>query len=263
MSQTKNLHELAVALYNAQKTKTPIPPLTDQRDDLTIEDAYEIQQEVVQMKLADGYKIIGKKIGLTSKEIRKQIGVFEPDYGIITSEGLLTDGGELYMSDFIAPRIESEIVFVLGKDITKDMYPVKASDIIDCTLGVAPALEIVDSRIQDWRIKIQDTISDAASYAAIVTGSRLTPLKDLDLDIIGMAAYKNGELVQASCSAAVMGNPINAIIWLVNKMLSYGLEFKKGELLLSGSLTPVFDMQAGDHIQVKFDRLGSVSLLIR
>lgn len=263
MSQNKKLHEYAAALYKAQMEKTPIPPLTDQDSSLTIEDAYKIQQEVVQMKLDAGYRAIGKKIGLTSKEIRKQIGVFEPDYGIITSEGLLQDAGELYMENYIAPRIEAEIVFVLGKDITKDMYPVKASDIIDCTLGVAPALEIVDSRIKDWKIKIQDTISDSASYAAIVMGSQLTPLSGLDLSILGMAAYRNGELVHASSSAAVMGNPINAVIWLVNKMLGYGLEFKKGEVLLSGSLTAVFDMKAGDHIEVKFDRLGSVSLLIR
>lgn len=263
MINQENLHEYATALYNAQVDKVPIAPLTDQCSSLTIEDAYAIQQEVVQMKLAAGHRVIGKKIGLTSKEIRKQVGVFEPDYGILTSEGLLTDGGELKMENFIAPRIEAEIAFILGKDIGKSMYPVKASDIIDCTLGVVPALEIVDSRIEDWKIRIQDTISDSASYAAIVMGSRLTPLTNLDLDIVGMAAYKNGELVHASSSAAVMGNPINAIIWLVNKMLGFGLEFKKGEVVLSGSLTPVFSMQAGDHVQVKFDHLGSVSLLIR
>lgn len=263
MSQSKNLHEYAVALYQAQLTKTPIAPLTEQCDSLTIQDAYAIAGQVVQMKLADGHHVIGKKVGLTSKEIRKQVGVFEPDYGVITSEGLLVDGGELHMDNFIAPRIEAEIAFVLGRDITPDMYPVKASDIIHCTLGVVPALEIVDSRIRDWKIKIQDTISDSASYAAIVMGSRITPLDDLDLDIIGMAAYKNGELVHASSSAAVMGNPINAMIWVVNKMLSLGLTFKKGEVVLSGSFTPVFDMQAGDHIFVKFDHLGTVSLLIR
>ena len=263
MTDQHVLHQLAKDLYRAQVEKSPIPALTDNYPDLTIEDAYEIQQEVVRLKLQDGLKVIGKKIGLTSKEIRKQIGVFEPDYGIITSEGLLEDGGELHMDRYIAPRIESEIAFILKQDITLDMYPVMPSDIISATLGVVPALEIVDSRVKDWKIKIQDTISDSASYAAIAMGSRITPLDGLDLSIIGMAAYKNGELVQTASSAAVMGNPINAMVWLVNKMLSFGLTFKKGEVVLSGSFTPVFDIKAGDHVFVKFDRLGSVLLSIR
>lgn len=255
--------DLAKQLFDAQMNQQPIEALTDQEPSITIEDAYRIQMEVVKLKQQHGLKIIGKKIGLTGKAIREQIGVFEPDYGIITSEGLLMDGGELMMQDFIAPRIESEIAFVLSRDITKDMYPVMASDIIAATRGVMPALEIVDSRIKDWKIKIQDTVSDAASYAAIVLGSKLTPLSDLDLDVIGMAAYKNGELVSSGSSAAVMGNPINAMVWLANKLLSLGVELKAGEVILSGSFTPVFDIKKGDAIHVKFDRIGSVSLLIR
>lgn len=263
MLEKQLIKDLAKELYTSQKNRTPIDAISDRYPEITIEEAYEIQLEVVNLKEMDGLKVIGKKIGLTNKAIRDQIGVQEPDYGIITSEGLILDGETLYMDNFIAPRIESEIAFILSKDITKDMYPVKASDIISATYGIAPALEIVDSRIKDWKIRIQDTVSDAASYAAIVLGNRITKLDDLDLRLIGMAAYLNGELVQNGSSAAVMGNPINSMVWLANKLLSLGVEMKKGEIVLSGSLTPVFEIKKGDNVNVIFDHLGSVSLNIR
>lgn len=263
MLEKEILKDLAKELYTSQKTRTPIEPISNRYPDITIEEAYEIQLEVVKLKEADGLHVIGKKIGLTNKPIRDQIGVQEPDYGIITSEGIILDGETLYMDHFIAPRIESEIAFILSKDITKEMYPVKPTDIIDATYGIAPALEIVDSRIKDWKIKIQDTVSDAASYAAIALGNRITKLDGLDLRLIGMAAYLNGELVQNGSSAAVMGNPINSMVWLANKLLSLGVEMKKGEIVLSGSLTPVFEIKNGDNVNVIFDHLGSVSLNIR
>ncbi|HHT50706.1 MAG TPA: 2-keto-4-pentenoate hydratase [Eubacteriaceae bacterium] len=263
MLEKQIIKNLANELYTAQKTCTPIEAITDRYPQITIEEAYEVQLEVLKLKEADGIHVIGKKIGLTNKAIRDQIGVQEPDYGIITSEGLLLDGDFLYMDNFIAPRIETEIAFILSKDITKDIYPVKPTDIIEATYGIAPALEIVDSRVKDWKIKIQDTVSDAASYGAVVLGNRITKLKGLDLRLIGMAAYLNGELVQNGSSAAVMGNPINSMVWLANKLLNLGMEMKKGEIIISGSLTPVFDIKAGDTVNVIFDHLGSVSLAIR
>lgn len=263
MLEKQILKNLAKELYSSQKNCAPIEAITDRYPEITIEEAYEIQLEVVKLKEADGLHVIGKKIGLTNKPIRDQIGVQEPDYGIITSDGLILDGETLYMDQFIAPRIESEIAFILDKDITKDMYPVKPTDIINATYGISPALEIVDSRVRDWKIKIQDTVSDAASYAAICLGNRITKLDSLDLRLIGMAAYLNGELVQHGSSAAVMGNPINSMVWLANKLLSLGVEMKKGEIILTGSLTPVFDIKKGDTVNVVFDHLGSVSLNIR
>lgn len=263
MLESSMKKQLARELYEAQKNSVPMIAITDRYPDITLEEAYEIQLEVVELKKKDGIHIIGKKIGLTNKPIREQIGVFEPDYGIITSDGLLYDGDVLHMSNFIAPRIESEIAFILGEDITMDQYPVKPCDIIRATYGIAPALEVVDSRIKDWKIKIQDTVSDAASYAAIVLGNKITRLDGLDLRILGMSAYQNGELVQHGSSGAVMGNPINAVVWLANKLLSLGLELKKDEIILSGSFTPVFPIQAGDTVHVVFDHLGEVSLCIR
>lgn len=263
MLEKQVLKDLAKELYESQKDCRPIEAITDRYPEITIEEAYEVQLEVVKLKEEDGHHIIGKKIGLTNKAIRDQIGVQEPDYGIITSEGLILDGEALYIDQFIAPRIESEIAFILDKDITLDMYPVKATDIINATYGIAPALEIVDSRVKDWKIKIQDTVSDAASYAAICLGNRITKLDGLDLRLIGMAAYLNGELVKHGSSAAVLGNPINSMVWLANKLLSLGVEMKKGEIILTGSFTPVFDIKKGDNVNVLFDHLGSVSLNIR
>lgn len=263
MLDQKTRNEFARELYDAQRKQTPVTALTDRCPEITLEDAYEIQLQVVKLKEADGIRVIGKKIGLTNKPIREQIGVFEPDYGMITSDGLLMDGETLHMEKFIAPRIESEIAFIMGEDITMEQYPVKPCDIYRATYGIAPALEIVDSRIKDWKIKIQDTVSDAASYAAIVLGNRITKLDGLDLRVLGMAAYLNGDMVQHGASGSVMGNPINSVVWLANKLLSLGLELKKGEIILSGSFTPVFDIHTGDTVHVAFDHLGSVSLNVR
>ena len=137
-----------------------------------------------------------------------------------------------------------------------------SKDNLEATLGICPALEVVDSRIKDWKIKIQDTVSDAASYARIVVGNQVTPLDGLDLRVIGMATYLNGELVVSGSSASVMGNPIEAVKWLANKLLELGVELKKGEIILSGSLTPVFEIKKGDSITAVFDHLGEVSVKV-
>lgn len=263
MIEQVRLNEFAHRLYEAQKHQSPMIALTDQCPEISLDDAYQIQMKVVELKAQDGIKVIGKKIGLTNQAIREQIGVYEPDYATITSEGLYHDGGTLFMDRYIAPRIESEIAFILGSDLTIDMYPIKPSDIIQATYGIAPALEIVDSRIKDWKIKIQDTVSDAASYGGVVLGNKITKLDGLDLRVLGLAAYLNGELVQHGAGAAVMGNPINSLTWLANKCLSLGIELKKGEIILTGSFTPVFDIHENDHVHVIFDHLGEVSLNIR
>ncbi len=258
----ETIYQCALDLFNAEKSCATMEALTDRFSDITIEDAYKIQMEVVKMKLDSGEKIIGKKIGLTNKAIRDQIGVHEPDYGIITSSGMVSDGSTIDSSKLIAPRIEPEIAFVLKSDLTLDMYPVSNLDVIEATLGICPALEVVDSRIKDWKIKIQDTVSDAASYARIVVGNQVTPLDGLDLRVIGMATYLNGELVVSGSSASVMGNPIEAVKWLANKLLELGVELKKGEIILSGSLTPVFEIKKGDSITAVFDHLGEVSVKV-
>lgn len=254
------IQQLANELLVAEDTATPILPLTDRYPNITIQDAYAIQKAVIDLKLARGEVVIGKKIGLTSKGIRDQVGVHEPDYGVMTDAGWVKDGECIDAGKMICPRIEAEIVFVLKKDLDKKV--VTAWDVIDATAGVMPALEIVDSRIKDWRIKIQDTVSDAASYARVVTGgNRLVPINDLDLSMIPMASFRNGELMYTGCGAAVMAsNPVNSVVWLANKMNSFGTPLRAGEIILSGAFTPVFDFRPGDHVFVRFGPLGNVSL---
>ena len=254
------IQALANELLQAEDTATPLPPLTDRYPEMTIDDAYAVQKAVIDKKVARGEVVIGKKIGLTSQGIRDQVGVQEPDYGIMTNAGVVKDGECINVSKMICPRIEAEIVFVLKKDLDKDY--ITAWDVIDATAGVMPALEIVDSRIQDWRIKIQDTVSDSASYARVVTGgNRLVPINDLDLAMVPMASFRNGELMFTGCGAAVMAsNPVNSVVWLANKMKQYGSPLQAGELILSGAFTPVFDFRPGDHVFVRFGPLGDVSL---
>lgn len=254
------MKQLAKELYDAQKNCKPVTALSDRYPEITIAEAYAIQLEVVKLKEAAGLSVIGKKIGLTNQAIRDQIGVHEPDYGIITSEGVLMDGGVLAMDRFIAPRIEPEIAFVMGKDLPKSKAPFAPWDICQATRGIAAALEIVDSRVKDWKFRIQDTIADSASYGAIVLSNRICPLDGLDLRVLGMCAYKNGKPEQLGCSGNVMGNPINAVTWLANKLLDFGVELKAGDIVLSGSFTPVFEIKRGDAVHVVFDHLGEVSL---
>ncbi len=249
---------LAGELLAAEDTCTPIVSLTERYPDMTIDDGYAIQKCVVAKKLARGEVVIGKKIGLTSEGMRERIGIHEPDYGVMTDRGLILDG-KLHMDTLIKPRIESEIAFILKEDLDKKV--VSHWDVIRATAGVMPALELVDSRIKDWKIKIQDTVADAASYARVITGgNRVIPIDGLDLSMIPMAAYKNGQLVSTGCSAAVMGNPLNAMVWLANKMVHYGTPLRAGELVLSGAFTGVFAVEPGDHVDVRMGTLGSVIL---
>lgn len=255
----KNLiDQLAKELIVAEDTCVTIERFSERFPEITIEDAYKIQDRVIELKLERGESIIGKKIGLTSKGIREQIGVFEPDYGTLTNRGLIIGKEELDLSTLIEPKIEPELVFILKDDLKGPV--VTPWDVISATEGVMPALEIVDTRFDSWNFKIFDTVADSASYAKIVVGDKMTKLDDLDLSIIGMASYKNGELIDTASGAAVMGNPINAVVWLANKMIEFGSYLKKGEVILSGSFTPVFPIEAGDYVNVSFDRIGSVTL---
>ena len=258
MFNNQLIDTLAHELIKAEDTCVTIERFSEKYPEITIEDSYKIQNRVIELKLERGEKIIGKKIGLTSKGIREQIGVFEPDYGVLTDKGLIYGKEELDLSTMIEPKIEAEIVFILKEDLKGPV--VTPWDVISATQGIMPALEIVDTRFNSWNFKIYDTIADSASYARIVVGDKMTKIDDIDLSVIGMTTYKNGELINTASGAAVMGNPINAVVWLANKMIQFGNYLKKGEVILSGSLTPVFPINKGDYINVVFDRIGSVTL---
>ncbi|WP_003542207.1 2-keto-4-pentenoate hydratase [Desulfotomaculum nigrificans] len=249
---------IAAELLRAEATQTPIDTLTDTYPDLNVEDAYQIQLAQVDMQLKMGHKVVGKKIGLTSKGMQQLLGVNEPDYGHLFEHMLLMEGEPCRRDQLIWPRIEGELAFVL-KDRLKGPG-VNIADVYRATAGIMPAIEIVDSRIRDWKIKLPDTVADNGSSARFVLGSRMVPVEELDLRHIGMVLEKNGEMVNNGAGAAVWGHPAAAVAWLANKLAAYDIALEPGEIILSGAITAAVDANAGDVFTVSFHSLGTLNL---
>ncbi|GEA16205.1 MAG: 2-keto-4-pentenoate hydratase [Moorella sp. (in: firmicutes)] len=249
---------IAAELLAAEASCNPIEPLTSTYPDLTVEDAYRIQLAGIGIKKARGNKVIGKKIGLTSRAMQQLLGVNEPDYGHLLDNMLLLEGEPCRRDELLLPRVEGELAFIL-KDTLKGPG-VTIADVFRATEGIMPAFEIVDSRIRDWKIKLPDTIADNASSARLVLGSRMVPIKDLDLRLIGMVLEKNGEVVSSGAGAAVWGHPAAAVAWLANKLAAFDIALEAGEIILSGAVTAAENASAGDVFTVSFHGLGSLSL---
>ncbi|OLN27872.1 2-keto-4-pentenoate hydratase [Desulfosporosinus metallidurans] len=250
--------DIAAKLLQAESERVPIDTLTETYPGLTVEDAYRIQLEGITMKLAQGRKVIGKKIGLTSKGMQKLLGVNEPDYGHLLDNMLLLEGEPCQRQELLLPKVEGELAFVL-KDTLKGPG-VTIADVYRATEGVMPAFEIVDSRIRDWKIKLADTIADNGSSARLVLGSRLVPVQDLDLRLIGMVLEKNGEMVSTGTGAEVWGHPAAAVAWLANKLAEFDIALEAGEIILSGAVTAAEVAESGDVFTLSFDGLGSLNL---
>lgn len=246
-------NRLAGSLYDALQTGDPIDRLSDAHD-LTIEDAYAIQSAFVDRRLADGATVEGHKIGLTSDGIQEQLGVSEPDFGRLL-DTMSVEGRAIPSDDLIAPRVEPEIGFVLAEDLEP---PVTAFDVLAATDYVLPVLEVIDSRIRDWDIGIEDTIADNASSALYLTGESRCDLDSLDLSLEGVKLYRNGELAASGVGAAVLDHPANAVAWLANTLEDVGGSLEAGHLVLSGSLTPAVDVEPGDSITVEFTSIGTL-----
>jgi len=253
--------KFARELVVAEDERKPIDPITE-RAELSIEDAYKIQLEVVEMKKRRGEKVIGKKIGLTSKRMQQALGVYQPDYGHIIDKLIIGEGCPILLSELIQPKIEVEIVFILKEDLTGP--GVTAAKVLACTMGLLPAFEVIDSRIKDWKIKIQDTIADNASIGRVILGSPLSNVYGIDLRSVGVVVRKNGEVIDTAAGAAVLGNPVESVAWLANKLSEHGVRLNAGEIVLSGSLIAATDIREGDVIQAAFGcGLGSVTTCVR
>ena len=250
-------HVIARELRRAEAERAAIAPLTATYSKITVEDAYEIQLENVAVRLAEGRKVIGKKIGLTSKGMQRLLGVAEPDYGHLLDDMLIAEGEPCRRDELIYPRIESELAFIL-KDTLKGPG-VTIADVYRATEGVMAAFEIVDSRIVDWKIKLADTVADNASSARLVLGGRMSSIKDVDLRLVGMVMEKNGEVVSTGAGAAVWGHPAAAVAWLANKLAAFDIALQAGEIVLSGAVTAAETVSAGDVFTVSFDSLGSLN----
>lgn len=252
------LQEISVELYNALRKAEAVAPLTERFPALTIEDAYGIQQRLMALRLDAGERVVGKKIGVTSQAVMNLLGVGQPDFGILTDAMVVNSGEAIATSSLIQPKAEGELAFVLKHDLKGPGITV--ADVLRATEGVMVCFEIVDSRIQDWKIKIQDTVADNASCGVFVLSDRLVPLQDVDLLHCGMVLEKNGEIVATGAGAATMGSPAVAVAWLANTLGRLGLPLKAGEVILSGSLGPMIPVKAGDNLRVSIGGVGSCSV---
>ncbi len=256
MDDTKAVAE---KLYVAEKSATPVDPLTVTYPDLTLEQAYAIQLEGVAIRRErDLRKVVGKKIGLTSVAMQKLIGVDEPDYGHLFDHMLVRQGEPISCNGLLQPKVEGEVAFVLGNRLKGP--GVTIADVLRATQGVMASIEIVDSRVRDWKIKLADTIADNASSARFVVGSRLVCPGEVDLRLLGMVFEKNGEVVNTGAGAAVMGHPASSVAWLANKLGQFGIALEEGEIILSGALTAAVDAKAGDCFLISFHGLGTVGV---
>lgn len=245
-------------LYQALVERIPVAPLTEREPDITIDDAYRIQLRMIARRLEKGETVIGKKIGVTSKAVMQMLNVFQPDFGQLLSGMVYNEGEAVPAASMIAPRAEAEIAFVLKHDLTGP--GVSAADVLRATDFVMPCFEVVDSRIRDWKIKIQDTVADNASCGVFVLGGRPHSLRGVDLSVAGMVVEKNGDIVSTSAGAAVQGSPVNAVAWLANTLGALGIPLRAGEVILSGSQSPLIPVVAGDSFVCSVGGLGSCSV---
>jgi 2-keto-4-pentenoate hydratase len=250
----------ARALYEARRTRQAIAPFTDADPDLGMADGYAVQQELTRLLLADGDRIVGYKVGLTSKPMQQMIGVDQPDYGPVLASTVYSDGDIISAGSFIQPKLEAEIAFVLGSPLAGP--DVSVLDARRAIAGMTAAVEIVDSRFADWRIKLADTVADLASNGAVAVSSRLVPLEGLDPRLIGMVLTRQGELIDTGAGAAALGDPVKVVAWLANTLGEMGVKLEAGHLIMTGALHAAVPMRAGDVFRADFDRLGPLTVRV-
>ncbi|MBV2180643.1 MAG: 2-oxopent-4-enoate hydratase [Castellaniella sp.] len=249
------IERLGDELYGAWTDRQVVAPLTERHPSITIEDAYHVQQRMISRRLAAGARVVGKKIGVTSRAVMDMLRVYQPDFGYLLSDMVYAPGEAIPMAGLIQPKAEGEIAFILKKDLTGP--GVGISDVLAATEAVTTCFEIVDSRIRDWKIKIQDTVADNASCGVFVLGDQLVSPRGLDLRTCGMVFEKNGELIGTGAGAAALGHPANAVAWLANALGALGVGLKAGEVILSGALAAMSPVKAGDSLRVSIGGIGA------
>ncbi|WP_414941539.1 2-keto-4-pentenoate hydratase [Amycolatopsis sp. cmx-11-51] len=254
---TSTLQEAAAALLSAYETGKPIAPLIETYPAATLEDAYRIQQRLVRHWAERGDGVRGHKVGLASAAMQRQMGVDQPDYGQLTGSMFHLEHQPIPIGGFLQPKIEPEIAFVLGSRLRGP--GVTVADALRAVDFVVPALEIVDSRIQDWKISIVDTIADNASSGGVVLGGRPTAIGDLDLRLVGCVLHRNGGIAATGAGGAVLGSPVNALVWLANTVGPLGVALEPGHVVLPGSMTRAIPVSPGDTVVATMAGLGSVT----
>lgn len=255
---TATLDALGDELYEALRTRRPIPPLTSRHPGMSLADAYHVQQRMIARRIEKGERVIGSKIGVTSKAVMNMLGVGQPDFGYLLDGMVYNEGESIAIDTLIQPKAEGEIAFLLKHDLQGP--GVTAADVLAATEGAMACFEIVDSRIENWQIKIQDTVADNASCGVFVLGDQLVDIRDLDLSLCGMAMEKNGDVVVTGAGAATMASPINAVVWLANTLGSLGISLKAGDIVLSGALGAMVPVAAGDNLRIAIGEIGGCSV---
>jgi 2-keto-4-pentenoate hydratase len=250
--------EIAEVLAAAERDRKPIAPLVDRYDGMDVVDSYEIQLLNIRRRLKGGTTIVGHKVGLSSKAMQEMMGVDEPDYGHLLSDMEVSSQAPVDAGRYCFPRVEVEVAFVLGEALPGEGCT--EDDVLAATEAVAPSIELIDSRIVDWRIGLVDTIADNASSAGFVLGPERVKPSELDLLTIDARLHRNGEVVAEGRSDAVLGNPVTAVAWLARKVADFGVRLEAGHVILPGSCTRAIDARPGDDFVAEFDGLGSVTL---
>jgi 2-keto-4-pentenoate hydratase len=249
---------LAADLAQAERSRVSISPLTTRETDIDVVDAYEIQLINIRQRVAEGARVIGHKVGLSSEAMQKMMNVDEPDYGHLLDEMEVFEDRPVKAGTFLYPRVEVEVGFILADDLPGEGCT--EDDVLAATAAYAPSIELIDTRITDWKIKLCDTIADNASSAGWVLGKERVSPKDIDICNIDAVLTRNGEVVAEGRSDAVLGNPVTAVAWLARKVDQFGVRLKAGDIVLPGSCTRAIDARPGDDFVATFDGLGSVHL---
>ena len=250
--------ELAAELAAAERNRVPIDPLVARYPDIDVVDSYEIQLQNIRARLDGGAKVVGHKVGLSSEAMQQMMGVDEPDYGHLLGEMEVFENTPVDTSKYLYPRVEVEVGFVLGADLPGE--DCTEADVLAATVAYAPSIELIDSRIKDWKIALCDTIADNASSAGWVLGPERIAPDALDVKKIDARLTRNGEPIAEGRSDAVLGDPTIAVAWLARKVASFGVRLKAGDIVLPGSCTRAIDACPGDDFHAEFDGLGSVRL---
>jgi len=255
-----NFRSIAEFLHHAEMERREVVRITADYPDLSVEDAYQVQKELVAIKRRQGHRIIGPKMGLTSQAKMKQMNVDEPIYGYIFDYMVVPDGGTVKMQELIHPKVEAEIAFILGRDL--EGPGMTGAQVLAATEYVMPALEIIDSRYENFRFTLPDVIADNASSSRVVFGTRLTRPHHLELDLVGVTLSINGEIKDLAASAAVVGHPANSVAMLASMLAKKGEKLKAGDIILTGGVTGAVMLAVGDTVSAKFDGLGEVGFQV-
>jgi 2-oxo-3-hexenedioate decarboxylase len=256
---TDDVAYFAQIVDGAAQSGTSITMLTAEAPEMTLEDAYDIQRVSIGRRLGRGERLVGMKMGLTSKAKMEQMGVHNPIYGHLTDPMIAADGAELPRADYIHPRVEPEVCFILGKDLKGPVTPAQALDAVD---GVCAALEVIDSRYRDFKFTIIDVVADNASSSTVVLGTKRLRPDEIDVANLGIVLEKNGEVEHVGSSAAIYGHPLNSLAEMANLLAERGEFLRAGQIFMAGGATAAIHVDSGDHVRAEVDGLGSVELFI-